>query len=323
MTYTAEFYREAQYYNSKRAIPISAYIDTKDTSTREYVRAVADFQAQAGLSVDGKCGPMTLTAMRDRVLREAASWQLTYDDLVDLAEVTSQFEGDFDSMNKDGEYRGLFDRPPEKYHWASKHNPKNNGEGKHIGLSWGYIQFTQDGGKLGKLLTKMHDRDPALFKECFGAEWEELLEVTNRKGRKRVNGRSPRVQPVGGADLWEPKWARRFRKAGQQKVFQRCQVELAVDDYMFPALESCEKLNLRSARSIVMVFDRGVQYGPRGAYKKLLKPNRDKDHTEHEFLRRFLHKYDDRRWGHRVKAIWRDPDLWDGPCNWTYVRSCI
>jgi hypothetical protein len=322
MERTPEFYEAALNYNSKKYLQLpKVYGPNPDPDTRAYADIVADFQESDGLTVDGKCGPATLTAMRDEILEGEAPKALTYDDLVHLAEYTKPFEGQYWSLNRDGEYEGLFDRPPEKYHSASKNKP--GGTPKHVGLSFGYIQFTQDGGALGKLLVKMCIADRALFVRTFGEDWEELIKVTRRPGNKRTNGRSSRVQPVGGFDLWQKPWTDRFKAAGREPVFQRCQVELAVDDYMIPALKNCEKLGLKSARAIVIVFDRGVQYGPGGAYSKLLKPTmesmrgRGDGHSEHAFLREFMYRYEDKRWGHRVEKVWRNPAIWDGPCDWS------
>jgi hypothetical protein len=48
----------------------------------------------------------------------------------------------------------------------------------HIGLSYGIIQFTQDSGSLGKLLTKMRGKDTGKFSEIFGNNSDELITLT-------------------------------------------------------------------------------------------------------------------------------------------------
>lgn len=321
MTRTDAFYESAILYNSKKRLPIPPIFSEAEPESRLYADVVATYQEGNDLLVDGKLGPSTLTAMRDELREGAEPKVLDYEDLVDLAEFTQPFEGEYWSCNRDGEYEGLFDRPPEKYHWASKNKPGS--VGTHVGLSFGYIQFTQDGGALGKLLKKMHKKDPALFADVFGEHHEELLEVTTRTSNTRKSHpsgkRRSRVHPVGGHDLWRDYWVQRFRKAGREPVFQRCQVEMAVDDYMMPALRSCDKLDLESARAVVIVFDRGVQYGPTGAFKKLLQPNRVDSDSEHTFLRKFMHHYSHQRWGHRVEKLWEHADLWDGPCVWDHL----
>ena len=82
--------------------------------------------------------------------------------------------GDFGAINADTEFH------------FSKDNAKKLGTSYsgvvHVGLSWGIIQFTQDSGQLGKLLSLMQQKNPAKFEEVFGDNWEELLRVTNSTG---------------------------------------------------------------------------------------------------------------------------------------------
>jgi hypothetical protein len=48
----------------------------------------------------------------------------------------------------------------------------------HIGLSYGVIQFTQDGGALGGVLKKCDERNHQKFTEVFGDNWQELITLT-------------------------------------------------------------------------------------------------------------------------------------------------
>ncbi|MFP3802331.1 hypothetical protein, partial [Paraburkholderia sp. SIMBA_027] len=45
----------------------------------------------------------------------------------------------------------------------------------HIGLSYGVIQFTQDGGALGGVLQKCNEKNHQKFVDVFGDNWQELL----------------------------------------------------------------------------------------------------------------------------------------------------
>jgi hypothetical protein len=326
MSHSDAFYDAAIYYNRKNAVALPDFTPNP-TDSRGFVDVVVTFQEANDLKVDGKLGPNTATLFRQELMDGGATKALVYDDLVEIAEVVSKFEGKFWSLNRDGEFRGLFDRPPERYHWASENNPKKE-HGTHIGLSFGFIQYTQDGGKLGVLLQRMFDTAPIRFAEIFGEHHGELLERTAATGKKRklsdINGkgmRSPRVWPVGGHDLWVGSyWGDRFKEAGHEKVFQRCQVEIAVDDYLIPGLRLCEKFDLCSERAIAMVFDRCVQYGPSGADKKLLRPAfdafRGRSGGEHAFLKFLEDRWEGKRWHHRTEKLWRHPDFWDGPCDW-------
>lgn len=326
MTYSDAFYEAAIYFNRKNAVELPDFTP-HPVDSRGFVDVVATFQKAHELTVDGKCGAMTATLFRQELMDGGEVRTLTRDDLIGVALEISKFEGKFDAMNRDGEFRGLFDRPPKSWHWASKNNPDNE-HGIHVGLSYGFIQFTQDSGQLGKLLKMMSAANSSKFKQVFGPKSEELLEVTNRPGKARTFSdfgedglRSPRVQPVGGEDLWDSAhWTASFKEAATVPEFHRAQLELAVEDYVKPALKLCEDFDLRSERAVAFAFDRCVQYGASGARKKLfgLTP-RQAGEGEHAYLLRFMRKYEDKRWGHRLETLWRLPVFWDGPCDWTGV----
>jgi hypothetical protein len=144
----------------------------------------------------------------------------------------------------------------------------------HIGLSYGLVQFTQDGGSLGKLLSMMRERDKAAFDRIFGNgdanRAQRLIDVTNAAGASSSavkGGRSARVQPVDGADLWVTPWRERFEAAGDHVPFQSAQNELASTEYLDPILQFCEWLGLNTDRAVAMVYDRSVQMGVGGAKK--------------------------------------------------------
>lgn len=48
----------------------------------------------------------------------------------------------------------------------------------HIGLSYGYIQYTQDGGGLGRVLQRMREKDKKSFDEVFFPNAEQLIQMT-------------------------------------------------------------------------------------------------------------------------------------------------
>lgn len=297
---TKSFYDEAIRYNKRRAIEIPAFsmcaVDTKC-----FAKAVSDFQKSSdNLKMDGKLGPTTAAYIRQDLFDNSGKINLDSADYMRIAMIISKFEGRFWSLNRDGEYRGLFDRGDKK-HWAS---------GKvHIGLSFGFIQFTQDGGSLGEVLQDMFNNHPMKFEQVFGPHYKELLETTNKKGRGRVNGRSPRVQPVGGHDLWDDYWASRFIRAGKDTDLQKSQLKHAINNYLKPAIKTCQDLNISSERGLAVVFDRSVQYGPAGA-KRLIGRIRG-DMPEHIFLKHALDEWKGRRWHHRVEKIYKEKSLRD------------
>ncbi len=280
-------------YNRRNAVPFD-YISLHPVDSDAYTEDVKKMQKMLGIKVDGKCGPVTLSRARQHYMENHPAKVISK---VEIMKIISKFEGKFWSCNRDGEFRGLFDRGDKK-HWAS---------GKvHIGLSFGFIQFTQDGGALGKLLKRMNSKNSELFKDVFGEHSDELLKITNKSKGIRIKGRSRRVQPVGGHDLWEDYWVSRFKRAGMIEEFQECQLELASDDYLDPAIKHCERLDFKSERALLAMLDRCIQHGP-GRAPKLFPDGKD----EFERIYKMYRKYRGRRWSHRTLKIWKDQNISD------------
>lgn len=320
---TADQIAEATHYNRSRGIAFLPEIDA-DVGSVVYAQAVAAAQKRAvNLVIDGKAGPVTASFMRGELLNKAGELPVAYDDVETCLTFVSQFEGSLTSCNRDGEYRGLFDRPPEDYHSASKNKPGS--DGWHVGLSYGFIQFTQDGGALGQVLQRTADLNGYAFQAWAEYLDSELLDVVTAKGTKRVNGRSPRVQPVGGADLWEEPWLSRFRNADKHPVWphlKQAQFDVAARVYLKGAMDLCDRYGFRSQRALCMATDRCIQYGVSGADRHLFAPTRANNPLvpEHDFLRIMAHKYHDRRWGHRLETIFRSAELGDMAWNWSDVQ---
>lgn len=134
----------------------------------------------------------------------------------------------------------------------------------HIGLSWGFIQFTQRGGALGKALRAAHQRAkqagnslrPAeRFESLFGPDWQQLLDVT---GASTAN---ERVAPVGGHALWEPVWTDRFRAAGRVGYVAAAQNEVAIGEFVDPVLPIAAWLGFTTPRAIGLLVDRVIHMG--------------------------------------------------------------
>lgn len=73
----------------------------------------------------------------------------------------------------------------------------------HIGLSYGFIQYTQDGGSLGELLTAMNVKNRTKFVEIFGggnAEIADNLVALTTKGRADLVGDI--TIPISGHAYW-------------------------------------------------------------------------------------------------------------------------
>jgi N-acetyl-anhydromuramyl-L-alanine amidase AmpD len=120
----------------------------------------------------------------------------------------------------------------------------------------------------------MQVRDAATFDEIFGAHADELLRVTNAPGppsREVPGGRSARVQPIGGADLWEEPWLGRFRRAANHRPFQVLQEELAIETFLEPMRQFAAWLGLDTDRALSMVVDRAIQMGQSGARRWIIE----------------------------------------------------
>jgi hypothetical protein len=166
------------------------------------------------------------------------------------------------AINADGEFQGKF--------------PGHPAQGKyHNGLSYGIVQFSQDSGNLGRLLLMMRERAPEKFKQVFGPDSDELIHITNLSGppsSQAPNGRSARVQPIGGADLWEPVWLARFREAANKDLFEAgrqlfngAQNELASITYLDPMLPFAAWMGMNTERALGVILDRSIQMGPAAA----------------------------------------------------------
>lgn len=188
---------------------------------------------------------------------------LTVQDKVRIIRQIAPFESGSDlyaAINADGEFEGRFRNHPARGRY-------------HIGLSYGIIQFTQDSGVLGRLLRMMQQRDAAEFGRVFGPQADELIRVTTAQGpssRQSQGGRSARVQPVGGADLWRDPWLGRFRQAAAHVPFQAAQNELAASAFLDPMIPMARWLGLDTDRALAMVFDRAVQMGVGGARRWIM-----------------------------------------------------
>lgn len=134
----------------------------------------------------------------------------------------------------------------------------------HLGLSFGVVGFNQDAGHLGQLLMAMRERDAAKFSEIFGPDAETLIRVTAARGPQSAesrDGRSARVQPVGGADLWQDPWTARFREAGMHRPFQAVQNRLAAELFLDPELPFAHHMGFNTERGLAIVLDRASQMG--------------------------------------------------------------
>lgn len=180
-------------------------------------------------------------ALRARVL--AAPQPLGAADRLRIIDVVARLESGgqgYAAVNADGE----FNDPGLPQYQKS-----------HVGLSWGFVQFSQAHGPLGLALQACERRDPGAFAEVFGEAGGELLRVTNAATP------SERLAPVAGVRLWEEPWLQRFRTAGGVPAFQAAQREVADQHSLIPNVAWAGELGLATDRGLAFVFDRCVHMG--------------------------------------------------------------
>jgi hypothetical protein len=259
------------------------------------VQALATFQIQAGLAPTGIVDPATL-----RALEQHEAWAA--DPIVwaeldtaaqnDVVEYTKTFESargtpatTYGSTNTDAEWEGAFDTPKKdaqgrfippsqrklhpgfKPHSASQYHPT---KGFHVGLSYGAWQAAQEFGTLGEMLLLFRHRNADLFDQIMGgrARSKAVLLMTNAEG-KRVGDRSPRVQKLEGADLWDEPWLSRFKELAQHEVFRQAQRDIIISQYLVPVCALCAEHRLLDQVSIAVLFDVSIQHGVGGMTRYL------------------------------------------------------
>ena len=240
--------------------------------------------------------------------RALAALPLEIADKVRIVRVIAQAESGADgysAINPDNEYNDPNHPAYRKY---------------HIGLSWGLIQFTQRSGSLGRVLSKIKEREDRIgaslpaeqrFAQLFGPHADELLRVTNAATEEG------RVAAVGGANLWEPVWTARFRAAGRVPHVQYAQNEVALTDYFDPNLRVASWLGLDTPRALAMLVDRCIHMGNGGGISWIMRScgpiqtQADRDNAlralGHADLRAFQSAFGqglsvDGRWGPRTHA---------------------
>ncbi len=237
---------------------------------------------------------------------EATNSAITKEDKIELVRLITLSEGGkgesaYWAMNLDYEFEGRWDLP--KGWWKKgkdgksaskpdKSDPnvpysKYSDKPRHVGLSYGTIQFTQE-GPLGEVVKAMQAKDGGKFKEVFGEHSDDLVKTLTKKGDfvseneeildnhgeslglKKVR-RRPSVQPVGGHELWQSYWTEKFKLAGSHKPFQECQDEKAVTQYLDPCLKALHESGIPSIsqKGLALLYDRSVNNGV-GRARKLV-----------------------------------------------------
>jgi hypothetical protein len=190
---------------------------------------------------------LPVEALRARIL--SAPQELTPVDRLQIIDVVAPLESGaagYAAINPDGEFR-----TPGLAQFQKT----------HVGLSWGFVQFTQRYGSLGEALSVCARRAPDLFASTFGDDAGELLRVTTAPAEEA------RLAPVANAALWEEPWLARFAAAGAVPQFQAAQRE-AADTYFFvPDLPIARWLGFTTDRALAILFDRALHMGRAGGLR--------------------------------------------------------
>jgi hypothetical protein len=269
-------------------------------------------------------------------MQEATSAQLDSAASDLLMTVVSHFEGDYWTLNLDGEFEGRFDLPiadaegnripveQRREHPDFRPNPnsKFGPSPSHVGLSFGFVQFTQESGSLGALLERMRRTDALTFRNIFGDSSDELVEVTTRQGSALLVDdpsspagkarRSPRVAPLGGNDLWKGPWVERFIAAGKHLPFQAVQRGQAAAQFLSPMImQAAIPFDVSSQKGLCVLLDRSVQLGPAGCARLLRAVWGDSQQTapEQQRFEALYRNVQEKAWSHRMRKILDSSDI--------------
>jgi hypothetical protein len=252
--------------------------------------------------------------------------------------LVSEFEGDFDNVSPDRAYDGWHDyprkdssgntipphlRPSYPNYEPHKYSRFGGSKPMHMGLVYGFVQFTQSSGGLGKLLAKMRAANPSLFASMFGGQAcsDELVQVLNGPdGETKASDPNShtgyvywphRVKAVCGTQVYQEPWLSKFKAAGVIPEFQKVQLDAAISQYFEPAMaKTCKPLNITSEKLKGVVVDRSVHMGPTGASNlitPILQPYKSSpDQVKADVL---VAAVKGEKWANRVTTILASPTL--------------
>lgn len=142
----------------------------------------------------------------------------------------------------------------EGTYWSVQRNLDGNG------VSYGILQWTQLGGGLYTVLSRMRAADPAAFDAAFGGSAAALALLAHVKEKN--------MGPLQGALLWNEPWLSRFRAAGKVASLQAAMWQAAIEsDYMQAAVDIARLLGVSTERAMVVYYNRTVHQGAGGALK--------------------------------------------------------
>lgn len=131
------------------------------------------------------------------------------------------------------------------------------------GITWGIVGFTLKHGGLARIVLRIHDDNPALLHEVFGARTEELLGVLGTPVVEQLAWADRISVGQGKTGLAEP-WGAAFSRFGRFPEVQAVQLEFADRGYFQPASTTARHLGLRTELGLALAFDIHVQNGGLG-----------------------------------------------------------
>lgn len=152
----------------------------------------------------------------------------------------------------------------EGYYWSVNRNADGQG------VSYGFLQWTQRSGNLGKLLAYMRAADPAAFDAAMDGTPNALALLAHTA--------AARMDALNGANLWDNPWLGRFYRLGGPVVkasylpspstpMQRAMWSYAAskDEHMQAALANARALDAFTERGLVLCYNRTVHQGVSGS----------------------------------------------------------
>jgi len=191
----------------------------------ETTAAVRDAQTQRGLTGTGQADPATWTALTGEPVPP----------LLDRAlQLTAAFEGHGFGLAK-----GNFDG---------------------AGITWGIIGFTLRHGEVGQIIQEAWQQDPALVRNAFDAETDELLRLLALPMPDQLSWADQHSIGSSRAGLAEP-WRTHFQAFGDQGAVQAIQLRHVARNYFQPASATAARYGLKAELGLALCFDIHVQDG--------------------------------------------------------------
>ena len=206
--------------------------------------AVRTFQQSNGLTIDGKVGPGTWSALFGSA--EVPTPALTTQSLDhQCLALTGGFETNHPPPDCFAELSGDFDGQ---------------------GMSFGGLQWNIGQGTLQPLLAQMNQNHPDILGQIFGPNFTALVAILGESRDEQLAWARSIQDPIRHG-LFEP-WQGQFKTLGRQQEFQDIEAQSAAGIFQ-QALGLCNEFGVTSQRAAALMFDIKVQTG---GIKSWVKP---------------------------------------------------